>query len=76
MSYQELKQRVASLRTQVATQKARLEQAQEQVAQREKAIFDTYGTTPDQLAIALDTAEKEITATEKQIQDLLVAAGA
>lgn len=76
MAYQELKQRVANLRTAVATQRARLEQAEIQVAEKEKAILDTYGTTPDQLAAALDKADAEIQQAEKQILDLLVAAGA
>jgi transposase len=74
-SYQDLKRRVASLREQAATHKARLEQAEAQVREKERQIQETYGVAPDQLAEALAKAEKEIEETGAKLLASLEAAG-
>lgn len=76
MNYTELKQRIANLKNQVATQKARVEQAQIQVKEKEKHIQSTYGVTPDQLSAELSKTEQEIQQNGQQILAILEGAGA
>lgn len=76
MNYNDLKVRVANLKNQVATQKARTEQARLLVEERERNIQTTFGVPPDQLAAELAKTEAEIQATGTQILSILQTAGA
>lgn len=76
MTVTDIKQRVAALRSSVATHTARLEQAELAVQKQEKQILDTYGLRPDQLEGALRQAEEEVQRTGQAILDRLQAAGA